>query len=108
MAHAMRLNWGCGERPARGWVNSDVRCLLGVDLCCDIRQGLPTPTDCFDYVVSIHALQMLAYTELVPVLRELRRVLRKGGVLRLTVPSVRDVERVSLDAMPEPTSRRAV
>jgi SAM-dependent methyltransferase len=88
MAYAMRLNWGCGERPARGWVNSDVRCLPGVDLCCDIREGLPTPTGCFDYVVSVHALQMLAYTELVPVLRELRRVLRPGGILRLALPDL--------------------
>ena len=85
-----RLNWGCGERPARGWVNSDLRCLPGVELCCDIREGLPAPSAAFDAVVSIHALQMLGYTELVPALRELRRVLRPGGVLRLALP---DLER---------------
>src|SRR4051794_35614670 len=84
----MRLNWGCGERPARGWVNSDVRDLPGIDLCCDIRDGLPTPGGYFDYVVSIHALQMLAYAELLPALAELRRVIRPGGTPRLALPDL--------------------
>jgi len=85
---AQRLNWGCGERPAEGWVNSDLRPLPGVDLCCDIRQGLAVASGTFDVVVSIHALQMLAYDELVDALSELRRVIRAGGVLRLALPNL--------------------
>jgi len=85
---AQRLNWGCGERPAHGWVNSDVRRLPGVDVCCDIRDGLALASGTFDLVVSIHALQMLAYTEIVPALSELRRVICHGGMLRLALPNL--------------------
>jgi hypothetical protein len=49
------LNWGCGDWIVPGWVNSDVKEGEGV-VACDIREGLPFESDCFDYVVSIHAL----------------------------------------------------
>ncbi len=85
-----RLNWGCGHRGEPGWVNSDLKEGPGIDLSCDIRNGLPVDDDQFDYVVSVHALPMIAYSDLVPALAELRRVLGPGGVLRLALP---DLER---------------
>jgi SAM-dependent methyltransferase len=84
-----RLNWGCGDWVAHGWVNSDLKAGDGV-VECDIREGLPFESDFFDYAVSIHALPELAYAELIPALRELRRVIRPGGILRLGLP---DLER---------------
>jgi SAM-dependent methyltransferase len=81
-----RLNWGCGTKPEPGWINSDRRHGPGIDLSCDIREGLPLESDSIDYAVSIHALQELTYSELVPALEELLRVLKPGGVLRLVLP----------------------
>jgi SAM-dependent methyltransferase len=83
-----RLNWGCGSAPAPGWINSDRKDGPGIDLSCDIRDGLPLDDDSLDYVVSIHALPELPFADLVPALRELRRVLRVGGVLRLGLPDL--------------------
>jgi SAM-dependent methyltransferase len=85
-----RLDWGCGEHPEPGWLAADLKDGPGIHLSGDIRDGLPLPNGCLDYVVSIHALPMIPYPDLVPVLRELRRVLRPGGVLRLGLP---DLER---------------
>jgi subtilisin family serine protease len=62
----------------------------GVDITGDIRDGLPLPSESLACVVAIHALQDLPYLDVVPALRELRRVLRPGGVLRVAVP---DLER---------------
>jgi SAM-dependent methyltransferase len=93
-AQARRLNWGCGSWTLPGWINADVKEDLGIDISCDIRDGLPIPDDSLDYVVSIHALPMIPYPDLVPVLVELRRVLKPGGVLRLSLP---DLER-AIDA----------
>jgi len=87
-ATTRRLHWGCGGLPAPGWINSDLRYLPGVDLCCDIRQGLPLADASIAYVSSMHALQEIPYLELVGVLRELRRVLAPGGVLRLGLPDL--------------------
>jgi len=83
-----RLNWGCGSWAEPGWINSDVKDGPGIDLSCDIREGLPLESDSIDYAVSIHALPEVPYPELVPVLRELRRVLKPGGVLRLALPDL--------------------
>lgn len=83
-----RFNWGCGNTHPRGWINSDIKVAPGIQVSCDIRQGLPIPNDNFDYAVSVHALPELAYDELVPALKELRRVLKPGGTLRLVLPDI--------------------
>ena len=83
-----RLNWGCGEHPEPGWINSDIKDGPGIDLSCDIREGLPLEADTIDYAVSIHALPEIPYTDIVGALRELRRVLKPGGVLRLALPDL--------------------
>jgi predicted SAM-dependent methyltransferase len=85
-----RLNWGCGPDPAPGWINADRLSTTGIAVCGDIRDGLALDSESIDYAVSIHALQDLAYPDVVPALGELRRVLRPDGVLRLGVP---DLER---------------
>jgi predicted SAM-dependent methyltransferase len=83
-----RLNWGCGGAGVPGWINSDRRSGVHIACCGDIRDGLPLETDSIDYCVSIHALQEVPWPDLVPVLQELRRVLKPGGVLRLALPDL--------------------
>ncbi|MCU1462939.1 MAG: putative methyltransferase [Acidimicrobiales bacterium] len=58
----------------------------GIDITCDIRVGLAVRDRTFDYAVSVHALQEIELTHLVPTLEELRRVLRPNGILRLVLP----------------------
>jgi predicted SAM-dependent methyltransferase len=83
-----RLHWGCDSWRPPGWINSDRKEGTGIDISCDIRDGLPLDTDSIDYVVSIHALPEVPYPDLVPVLKELRRVLKPSGVLRLGLPDL--------------------
>jgi predicted SAM-dependent methyltransferase len=83
-----RLNWGCGEHPPPGWINVDKVEKPGIAISGDIRDGLPLPADSIDYIVSIHAVQDLPYLDVVPALREFRRVLKPGGVLRLGLPDL--------------------
>ena len=83
-----RLNWGCGASGEPGWINSDVKEGPGIDIPCDIRNGLPLDSDSIDYAVSIHALPELTYPDLVPALTELCRVLKRRGVLRLSLPDL--------------------
>ena len=83
-----RLNWGCGSDARPGWINADQKSGPAVDISGDIRDGLPLATGSVDYVVSIHALPEVPYPDLVPVLQELRRVLKPGGVLRLVLPDL--------------------
>jgi predicted SAM-dependent methyltransferase len=88
MSEIKRLHWGCGEERVQGWINSDIQDLAGVDLVCDILDGLPLETGSIDFAVSVHALQEIAYPKLTQALAELRRVLKPGGVLRLVLPDL--------------------
>ena len=92
-----RLNWGCGTEPEPGWLNSDIKEGPGIDISADIRDGLPIADASIDYAVSIHALPELPYPDHVPALRELCRVLKPGGVLRLGLPDVERAMRAYLD-----------
>jgi predicted SAM-dependent methyltransferase len=83
-----RLNWGCGAVTPMGWVNADITAGPGVDVPVDIRRGLPLESNYFDYIVSIHALPELAYSEVDGALAELHRVLKPGGTLRLSLPDM--------------------
>lgn len=83
-----RMDWGCGEHPEPGWLAADLKDSPSIHLSGDIRDGLPLPDGCLDYITSIHALPMISYPDLVPTLSELRRVLRPGGVLRLGLPDL--------------------
>ena len=89
-ASVRRLNWGCGAAGEPGWINSDLKEGPGIQITADIREGLPLDDDILDYAVSIHALPMISYPDLVPVLGELRRMLKPQAVLRLGLP---DLER---------------
>lgn len=83
-----RLHWGCGSKATRGWINADILKGRGIDISCDILDGLPLDNNCIDYAVGIHALSEIAYSDIVPALQELHRVLRAGGVLRLALPDL--------------------
>ena len=83
-----RLNLGCGENIAAGWVNCDRRPLPGLDVCCDVLSALPFESGRFTGIAAIHLLQDLEYGAIAPCLAELRRILAAGGTLRLAVPDV--------------------
>jgi predicted SAM-dependent methyltransferase len=92
-----RLNWGCGKYPEAGWINADKNDHPDIDISCDIREGLPLESDSIDYAVSIHALPEIPYPGLIPTLRELRRVLKPAGTLRLGLPDLDKGIRAYLD-----------
>ena len=84
----LKLNLGCGPKAAPGWLNCDRLPADGVDLCLDLTRGVPLATASVDCIAGIHLVQDLAWADIAPALRELHRVLKAGGVLRLAVPDL--------------------
>jgi SAM-dependent methyltransferase len=82
------MNIGCGPCCTPGWLNADRHPGEGIDLECDIRRGVPLPEETFDYIVGMHLLQDLPYPDILPALKELRRLLKPDGVLRLGLPDL--------------------
>lgn len=88
MTEIRRLHWGCGDVKPHGWINSDIRDGPGVDIAGNVLDGLPLEDDSIDYIASQHVLPELKIYDQVSALRELKRVLKPGGVLRLCLPDL--------------------
>jgi predicted 2-oxoglutarate/Fe(II)-dependent dioxygenase YbiX/SAM-dependent methyltransferase len=85
-AIGLKVHLGCGDHRIAGWVNVDAR---GGDIRMDLRWPLPFRDGSVSYVFASHVFEHLYRgTELRAVLREVRRVLSPGGVLRIVVPDM--------------------
>lgn len=95
----MKLNLGCGTDIRSGWVNLDKTKLEGVDVVHDIEK-LPLPFEggCFDEILCSDVLEHVEY---IPLLKDLHRVLKPGGVLTVKVPHF-----TSADNYVDPTHRK--
>jgi predicted SAM-dependent methyltransferase len=106
--HQLRgLDCGCGRNPTAGWLNVDMRPFAGPDgsrtvpgrvalldgtfyfLEQDVRETLPIDDASFDWIYSSHLIEHLRPEKVIEVLRQLRRLLKPGGLLRLSTPDLR-------------------
>lgn len=78
------LNVGCGLFPLDGFVNLDWHWCPGVDVCWDLRKPYPFPGDRFEGIYCEHCIDGLPREWFVPNLREMHRVLKPGGTLRIS------------------------
>lgn len=85
---AVRLNIGSGAQRAEGWATLDRA--GDVDVVHDLT-GLPLPleTDSCEGIVAHHVLDLLELDTVVPLLRDLRRILVPGGWLRISCADLR-------------------
>lgn len=79
-----KLNIGCGNHVPGDWVNLDIVALPGVDVVHDI-ENLPLPF-ADNQFSEILCQDVLEHVEYVPVLKDLWRILKPGGQLRVRVP----------------------
>ena len=78
---------GCGEKNVPGFINVDARPLAHVHVVTDNITSLADfETGTVDLVYMCHVLEHIKNDDLKNVLSEMRRVLKDGGVLRISVP----------------------
>lgn len=80
------LNIGCGRNIHPGFINVDHEWHPEIHLCWDIRRRLPLPDASAEGIFTEHCLEHVTYDECLEVLRDLRRILKPGGLLRVIVP----------------------
>jgi predicted SAM-dependent methyltransferase len=82
-----RLHLGCGDRVVQHWLNVDVsNSDHDVDL---LAKRLPWATNTFNVIVSQHLIEHLDMnTELIPLMAELRRILKPMGEAWLSCPNL--------------------
>lgn len=103
----VKLNLGCGRFPLPGWFNTDLRPRSGI-YYLDARRHLPFKNQAVDYIYSEHFLEHLHLDEGRHLLKECRRVLRPGGVLRISTPDLQKLIQTYLDTNPQVSRQEAL
>lgn len=86
-ARALRYaDLGCGLSRHAALLNVDWQWTPGLDLCWDIRCGLPFADNSMLGLYTEHCLEHFDLADAAYVLGEARRVLASGGTLRVVVP----------------------
>lgn len=90
---SVQCNLGCGSRHHHAWINLDFHGDGKMVLPWDLRRGLPLPDRSCDALYSSHAIEHFDRDGARRFLRECRRVLQPGGVIRLVAPDLEAVVR---------------
>lgn len=80
------LNVGSSSKKLPGFVNVDIDPVA--DLCADMTRTLPFANNSVDGIFSEHFIEHISQAEGAAFLRECRRVLIPGGLLRLATPDL--------------------
>jgi predicted SAM-dependent methyltransferase len=85
-ARDLRVNIGCGPNALPGWINLDAARGEQIDVVWDLRRGLPFADESCAAVFGEHVIEHVPRGDAEKLLRECRRALKEGGVLRLSTP----------------------
>jgi len=87
----MKLHLGCGTKIIDGYVNVDIRPELNCDIVDDIKNLNTFENDVAEEIYACHVLEHFSRHEYKEVLKRWFNVLKKGGVLKLSVPNLEKV-----------------
>ncbi len=93
------LNLGCGQRFHSAWTSVDLAPAHPSICRVDATEPLPFADSAFDAVYHSHLLEHLPRAKALPFLRECRRVLKPGGIMRLAIPNLEAIARLYLYAL---------
>ena len=80
------LDLGCGRNCHENLTNLDYLWHPGVDVCWDIQKGIPFSDGSLKGIFSEHCFEHFPLEAAFFLMRECRRVLVPGGILRIVVP----------------------
>lgn len=78
------LHFGCGNKPLKGFINVDFYNKTYADEIVDLNKELPYLSESIDLIYSDNVFEHI--NNLLELIRECNRVLKKGGVLIIKVP----------------------
>lgn len=80
-----KLHLGCGTEYKKGYINLDINKNVKTDIIHDLEKfPYPFKNNEFDKIIMKHVLEHL--NETTKTLKELKRILKKGGIIKIEVP----------------------
>jgi len=89
----MKLHLGCGTKIIKNYINIDIRENLDCDIVDDIKTLSQFNLSSVDEIYACHVLEHFSRHEYITVLKRWFEILKKGGIIKLSVP---DLEKVFL------------
>lgn len=83
-----KLHLGAGTNILEGWCNTDIIPNLKIGVFLDARKKFPFKDNSFDYIFSEHMIEHLKLRDGIHLIKECFRVLKPGGKLRISTPSL--------------------
>jgi predicted SAM-dependent methyltransferase len=84
----IKVNIGCGPRPKEGWLNVDIDPRIKGAIYTDATRPLPLRNASVDFAYSEHMIEHIPLESAIAMLREIHRVLRLGGMVRIATPDL--------------------
>ncbi|MDR1936768.1 MAG: glycosyltransferase, partial [Candidatus Accumulibacter sp.] len=95
------LHLGAGTRKLPGFINIDIE--SGADMQLDLTQPLPWEERSIAGIFSEHFIEHISQADAIGLLRECRRVLAPGGVVRIATPDLSEMVRDYTEQRISPT-----
>jgi predicted SAM-dependent methyltransferase len=84
-----KLQLGTSRSPLPGWLNTDVVPQSSDIVYLDATQRFPLDDNSFEYAACEHMIEHIEFEAAMSMLRELFRILKPGGRVRITTPDLR-------------------
>jgi predicted SAM-dependent methyltransferase len=81
-----KLHVGCGKNRFKAWINADIH--PKADLIIFLQKKLPFKENSLKRIYTEHVLEHVSYDSGVFFLKEARRSLQLGGVIRIAMPDL--------------------
>lgn len=82
----LKLHLGCGKHYLKGYTHIDLADYSHIDYKHDIKTLPMIKNNSVDVIYASHVIDYFDRVEIIDILKEWKRVLVKGGTLRLAVP----------------------
>lgn len=82
----MKVYLGAGSDRKEGFLHLDIVPLDGIDFVCDATKGLPFENNSVDEIYSQDFLEHIEPKDVIPLLNEMYRVLKTGGIMEHITP----------------------
>jgi predicted SAM-dependent methyltransferase len=83
---AIRLHLGCGAKNLDGWIHIDAQTQPHLNYKTTIDNLWMFKDNTVDEIYACHVLEHVGRKEVAKVIQEWNRVLKKGGIVRISVP----------------------
>ena len=80
----LNVDLGCGATKRAGYVGIDRFPLPGVDIVCDVNQGIPLETSSVDYLIASHSLEH--FDSIPQIINEIWRVCKDRALVTIISP----------------------